>query len=371
MRRSGGWLSGVLLTVAVFVLPARADQFLVIRIVGDLDSAKLASEVGDAISAAGRVDGLVIETGANAWRRDVVWHIAEGIRQSGLPSVVFLRDREDGRFGTGALMLGVLADVCMLGADTAFLTEVDDEHAGLMPEAVDVERVDRELGGLLWVAFKRRGQEPSLSEALLGARTSLWVAPDPVSGLPTLVSESVSAEARRVIEARPDGSVRGGLSSSDLLGLGLADLEARDLRRGLSELGHQRVVLRTIEIRNEVSDARAQVLALLQEVDERIADQERALDRVARPADDRVIPQGAYRTAALRARPHLAEIARLIRRSERLFDAHPELLATPAPEGTPVGRTRERNVSDWRRVFLARRQALARLEETVRDWSRR
>ena len=371
MRRSGWWFSGVLIAWVFLVLPARGERFLVIRIVGDLDSAKLASEVGDAISAAGRVDGLVIETGADAWRRDVVWHIAEGVRQSGLPSVVFLRDRADGRFGTGALMLGVLADVCMVGADTAYRVEVDDEHAGLMPEAVDVERVDRELGGLLWVAFKRRGQEPALSEALLGVRTSLWVAPDPVSGLPTLMSEGDSADARRVLEVRPDGSVRGGLSASDLLGLGLADLEAGDLRRGMMELGYQRVILRTVEIRNEVSQARAQVLSMLREVDERIADLERSLDRVARPGDDRVVPAGAYRQAALRARPQLAEIARLIRGSERLFDAHPELLATPAPEGTPVGRTRERNVSDWRHVFLARRRALARLEETVRDWSRR
>ncbi len=371
MRRSGGWLSGVLIAFLVLVLPARGEQFVLIRIVGDLDSARLASQISDAISAAGRVDGIVIQTGANAWRRDVVWQIADALRQSGVFTIAYLRDTDDGRFGTGALMLGVLADVCVLGAETAYASSVDDERAGLMPETVDVERVDRELGGLLWVAFKRRGQDPSLSEAFLSGRASLWIAPDPVSGLPTLMGEAHGADARRVVEARPDGTVRGGLDAPDLLGLGLADLESGDLRRALFDLGYRRVVFRTVEVRNEVSQARAQVLSMLAQVDELLADQERMLDAVARPADDRVVPVGAYREAARRARPHLAEIARVIHRSERLFEAHPELLATPAPEGTPVGRTRERNVSDWRRVFLIRRQALQRLEDRVRDWSRR
>lgn len=363
--------------IAGFIAPSGAHALaeppgttLHVRIEGDLDSTRLASDFADALAGAGRLESVVLETGANAWRTDVLWRIVDGVRASGAPLIVFLHDPNDHRVGMGALVLALLGDASVLGPGTSVRVEAADDASRLTPEGVDAERIARELGGMLWVALRRRGMDPSLSDALLHARTSLWIVSD-ANALPRLAGEPASPDSPRVIELLPDGGTRGEIDASRMLSLALVDGEAPDARRALLLGGRSPTITRRITLRNELSEHRGRVLGAIARIDALLADQTRAFDEVRRPSDDRVVPASAYRRVASESTPRLREIARILRDAERVFDEHPELLSTPAPAGTPVGRTPERNVSDWRGVFLDRRRDLERLEETARDYARR
>ncbi len=347
--------------------PARV---LHVTIEGDLDSTKLATDFADLLSGPIPIRAVIIETGANAWRRDVIWHIADAVSQSQARMIVLLHDRKDGRFGMGAMLLALLADTGAIGPRTVLAIEPSDDGTDLAPPTTDWERVDREMSGLVWVALKRRGLDPAMGEVLLRGTSSLWVSDNP-AGLPEIVAEPPVGNAQRLLELRPDGTVRGGLEVADLLALGLIDAETPDARRLLRDEGLSGVTVERVRLINEVSPTRAQILRAIASLDESIADVQGLLDRVRFPPDDRVVPPSEYRKAAHQAATALAAIERLLSSTERLFDDHPELLATPAPQGTPVGRTPERNVSDWRRVFLDRRHELARLEDRARGYSRR
>ncbi len=363
------WIPTLALVLApVLATAASAQRVLHVTIEGDLDSTKLASEFVDLLIDP--PDAIVIETGANAWRRDVLWQIVDGARQSQARLIVLLHDRKDGRFGMGAMLLALLADAGAIGPRTKLAIEPTDDATGLAPPTTDWERVDREMSGLIWVSLKRRGVDPAIGEILLRGSNSLWVADNP-AGLPEIVAEPPPTDARRLLERRADGTVRGGLATADLLTLGMIDLEAGDARELLREESLSGVRVERVRLRNEVSPTREQILTAITRLDEAIADIEGHFDSVRYPPDDRVVPPSAYRRAARDAGPSLDAIRALLSQTERLFDDHPELLATPAPEGTPVGRTPEGNVSDWRRVFLDRRRELARLEDRARDYARR
>ena len=363
------WL-WILFALAIMSPAALCQRVLHVTIEGDLDSTKLATDFADALSEFGSLEAVIIETGANAWRRDVIWQIMDAMSQSQARLVVLLHDRSDGRFGMGALLLALMADSVAIGPRSSLVIEPADDASGLAPSTTDTERVDRELSGLIWVGLKRRGLDPGLGEVLLRGQSSLWVHENP-AGLPEIVAEPPGIDARRWVELRADGSIRGGLELADLLALGLVDAEVTDARKLAREEGLARLPFERVRLRNEVSPTREQILLDIHRLDEAIADVEGNLDAVRNPPDDRVIPPSAYRRAARAAGPRLEAIHALLSQTERLFQEHPELLGTPAPQGTPVGRSPERNVSDWRRVFLDRRRDLAKLDDRARDYARR
>lgn len=366
----GAAIGGMLALANVGALADPPRPTFHVRVEGDLDSSRLATEFADTLAGAGSLEAIVLEVGANAWRADVLWRMVDAVRASGAPLIVFLHDPHDHRVGMGALTLALLADASVLGPGTSLRVEESDDASPLTPAGTDAERITRELGGMLWVALRRRGMDPSLSDSLLRGRSSLWIVPDS-SGLPRLASEPATPDSPRVIELLPSGGTRGGLDAAKMLSLALVDGEAQDARRALVMLGRSATFIRKVTLRNALSEHREGVLAALDRVDGLLADQTRAFDEVRRPSDDRVVPASAYRRAAGESAERLREIARVLRDAERVLDEHPELLATPAPAGTPVGRTPERNVSDWRGVFLDRRRDLERLEEIARDFARR
>lgn len=347
------------------------QRVLHVLVDGDLDSTRLAREISGAIATAHAEHDLVLlELGANRWRRDVLWRLALAIQDAQTPVHTLLRDDRDGRVGLGAVILGALCEQVTITESTRLACESEDDLHELTPPEVDRERVDRELGGMLWVAMVRRGLPGEVSEALLSGRTALWLTATP-DGLPTLAVEPPGPRAQKVLDATPERAVVGEVAPSDLLALGLVDGEAATARLHLRRVGLPRARLSARRVQSRLDDARWSVESLLAQADAHIHDVRARFDALRYPPDDRVVPAAAWREGGRAALAELEGARAALRRAEELFDQHAELLQTEAPEGTRVGRDDRQNARDWRRAFLDRLRDIEYLEQQARRYARR
>jgi len=339
---------------------------------GDLDSRRLARRVRDALDAASSSDHIVLRLDADRWRLDVVWMIALAMRDSPAPVSVFLDDPRDARVGLGALLLAVIANRSMVSPGTRVASGPDENLRRLAPEETDWDRIEREMSGLMWVALENRGLRPEIGDLLIRGAASLWVV-DRGAGAGPIVSLEPPPErdARRIVDAAPDGAVRVEVSGALCRRLGLVDHRAGSVREALLAEGVARPRLEKTVLTSELAESRRRVFDLLAGSDRLIHRTERVFERVRRPPDDRVVPRSAYHEAARAANRLIARARRALAEAEHLFEEHPELVHLPAPEGTSVGRTRRGNASDWRWTFINRKRDLDRLADRAREYEAR
>ncbi|MCB9845789.1 MAG: hypothetical protein H6811_07395 [Phycisphaeraceae bacterium] len=347
------------------------EAILHLTIAGDLDSIALARETTDALVATTNTDMVILELDGNRWRSDVLWMLGSAIRDCSAPVVVLLRDPKDKRVGLGQLVLGLLATSCVIDPGTHVESDESGDRRSLIPEQTDMERVERELSGMVWVKLRHRGHRGELAESMLRSAGSAWIV-DPPDGPPEIVLEPpTDPSAPRFIDVRADGTVHVSIDADTLAALRLVDDCLPDARRLIAAYGPSSGRIERRELKSQLGHARDELDSVLRAADDATHGVERELDRVDHPPDDRVVPASAYREAGRAGLNRLAAARSLVEQAERLFDSHPELLRTPAPAGTPVGRTSERNTADWRLVFLDRRRTIERLEDRARRFASR
>lgn len=345
------------------------SEVLHITITGDLDSTRLALDFAQAITdRKPATDALMLELDGDRWRRDVVWMIAQSIRESGLESAVYLGDRTGKRVGMGQLVLGLIADSCSIAPNTTITLTPGDDLESLAPETTDWERVDRELAGLLWVAMRDRGLPGALGEALIKPTTSVWIVRSS-AGVPTEVffEPPATGRADRLIDARPDGSASARIDAVLARELGLVGSISKTVRTELTRLGLARARVEHITLTSGLTKARAQARTLLDRTDALTRQADARLTRLEHPIDRRVVPISVRAQQGYLALDEIDAARATLARTEAFFDEMPELLAMDAPAGTRVGRTPAGNRSDWRYAFTSRTRTLDRLADRARD----
>ena len=334
-------------------------QVLHLAIRGDLDSSKLAADTVETLREHQTVSAIVLEIDANRWRPDVVHAIARSIVDSRPPIGVLLIDPRDGRVGLGPFMLALVSDAALLDPRTRVESQADE----MLPPVggpEDLERVDRELGGWLWVALDRAGLPPAMGEAMAYRDSSLDATLD-ASGRWTLAPASPDDPAAQPFLIVADKAA-GVQASADLLrSLGLAS-SGRRPRDVLDALEVTPGRTTRIELRSELREARSRVEQLVGRVDAHRLRAQTMLDEHWDRTRNAELPEGVIREARARVLDEITIARRLLAEAEALFAEHPELVASPAPVGTPVARDQRQNTRDWRGLFLERRDDLDRLE---------
>lgn len=349
----------------------RPDRREVLHIViaGDLDTTRLALDLADAVNnRAPSTDAIVLELAGDRWRRDVLWMIAQSLRESGLDTEVFLGNSKDRSVGLGMLALGLTADRCVIAPATTLTRTPSDDRSALAPETTEWERVDRELNGLLWVAMRARHLPGELGEALLTPTTPVWVVRSS-AGLPAEIAfePPPAGRADRMIDTRPDGSASASIAADLARELGLVDAIAKSVRSDLVRSGPAPSHIERITLTSGLDEARARAADLLEQTDAIAQHADARLTRLEHPIDRRVVSIATRATQAQLALDEVAAARDRLDRVEALFDQLPELLALDAPAGTRVGRTPAANRSDWRYAMTSRAGTLRRLADRARD----
>lgn len=361
---------GCILLVLTPLAPAALRPPMVHAVVrADLDELAIADGVATLLNtAADQHELVVLELTRPGWRLDVVWALARAIRDSGAEVTVWLNPEGD-RVGEGALLLAIIADASAIAPDASLASTPADDARSLAPDSTDWEQVEREMSGLLWVALDRRGLDPALAEDLLVAGRPLWANRRGVDW--TLSGVGSGDASERFLTLHADLSHSLSARAPILHDLRLVDDLADSPRLALLEQGVNPGRLRRVVLEGNLSGARARVENLLARFDEALYEIDAAMDRVRYPIDDRVVPNTEYIAAGRTALRDLRAAAALLERAEELFARHPELILTDSSEGTPVGRTPDRNAADWRASFTNRRRDLDRLRDRAEDYARR
>lgn len=356
----------LVLALLVAQTSARADV-LHLTIRGDLDSTQLAADAVAALKAHQSASAIVIQLDGNRWRPDVVHAIAGGIIESRSPVGVLLMDRRDRRVGLGPLMLGMIAQAAVIDRQTA-ASSTEDEMLPARGSEDELARVDRELGGWLWVGLDRSGLAPALGEAIAYRDTALDATLDE-QGQWTLVpapgpgrGSEAQAGQEPFLLVNADRSAGVQADASLLRSLNLVASLGRHPRDVLQALGVPPDRLVRVEVTSGLADAADQI-------NRAVADTDAAIRRARALIDDHYdLTRGVELSESVIARSRssvLAEVSRArnrLARAETLLEQHPELLDRPAPVGTPVARTPQQNTRDWRSLFLDRRDDFERLE---------
>lgn len=346
--------------IALCICTATATaQVFHLAIRGDLDSSKLARDAAAIVRENQSAAAIVLEIDANGWRPDVVHALAREIVDSRAPIGVLLLDRRDGRIGLGALMLALVSDAAVIDPRTK-LESTPQEMLAAVGTAEQLERVNRELGGWLWVALDRAGLPPAYGEAMAYRDSSLDATLDG-SGRWTLAPASPDDPAAKPFLVVADGAAGASADAELLRTLGLAQV-GRQPRDVLDALEVRPTRTSRVEVRSELASARARVEKLVAGVDAARRDAQVLLDQHWDATRNVELPKGRIAEARARVLERIALGRRQLAEAEALFAEHPELVLAAAPVGTPVARDERQNIRDWRGLFLERRDDLDRLE---------
>lgn len=367
-------------------------KVLHLKIVGDLDNARLAKEFAGAASdlRADDVDLVVLEIGANRWRADVLAEMARSARDAGLvpPAggnagtvhrvrwIVWLNDPDDQRVGSGPLGLGVLAERCYTGSKVEVIHEPGEDVRELAPPppAVDWDQIDQDLRAAVWSRLSQRGCDLLVAAAVPTPRQVLWVTEGAtedrvgprlkvVDREPPGGSDGEGAERPRPLVMRPPGGDAGALrlrmSPQVLAGLGLVCGQARELGQILAA---EHIVARTVSRKSIVSglaDARRRMQDGLAAIDAAREKLDHSLDEAERARGQ---DAARKRSRAGSSGVGLADDAmRRLLDVEALTGEYPELMRVMPPGQTTVGTTELRLSQAWVAAFQTRRQALTDL----------
>lgn len=339
------------------------SAILHVVVTGHLESAKLGSEVVAALGESQAYELVVLELGVRRWRVDLVRMLARAVHRLEDRCVVYL----PGEVGVGALNVGLCASICAAGPEVSVVHGPGDHLEELMSlDAPELEQAERDLAGLLWMGLRRRGVEPEVSNALATLESGVWGREEDdrivLSGEPG---------GRVLIDRRADGAVSAKLDERTLVQARLVDLPGVSVTQLCTQLATGTPRIERKRFFSGLGGAEKQVTRSLEEADRLLREIEAGLDRLAKPGDDRTVPVSAFRAGGARALRELERASAALERGEAAFESYPELLRLPAPWGTPVGRTPERNVSDWRNAFLERRRRVERLKERAEDYAGR
>lgn len=339
-----------------------------VLVTGDLDSVKMATDVVDALGEGRDAELVVLELGVRRWRVDLVRTLCRGVHALGEKCAVYLPGGKP--VGVGALNIGLCAGVCCAGAGVSVEHDRGDELGELVPLTVsEREQVERDLAGLLWMGLRRRGIAPEVSGVLARLDASVWGvdAGDRI----VFSGEAPTAGGRALIEHRADGVVRAKLDESVLVRSGCVDMGGVSVAQVLLARTNGSPRPARARISSGLEGAKRDVDDALKEADRQVRGVELSLERLRRPIDDRAVSPAAFRTAGARALEVLERAEQILQQGEGVFEVYPELLRTPAPWGTSVGRTMDRNIADWRGAFLERRRRIERLRERAREYASR
>lgn len=371
-----------------------------IRLVRDLHCAKQIAEIRSAIDRAVETQrgAVVLELGFRGHRPDLLLELA-GLLASTRERLV---DAEGGRIqrpvrvyvvlesgpgeapvGGGAAALALIADDAMIRPGVRIAASKGQD----LPEPPAMVRVstnaEREaeaavsasrarVQSLLASACARRGLGVELSDVLpRPARAAWWVSPDPwQSSVSSVVFELPASEAEFAwgVLAGPAGADEQALSVSidarTVERLGLARAGSGSITQFLTSAGVNASGVERVDVRADLTSARAEVRAALERIDRDLRDVRADLRESTRSR--RTEDQWKRRRAGERTIKRLPAIEEMIEQAERALTDYPELLVETPPGATPVGQTPDRLPAEWRRILQAHRDSAADVKAQAR-----
>lgn len=349
-----------------------ARKVLHLHVRGDLDSMKLARDVADRLAAAvdDGTEVLLLELSGDRWRADAVHAIAKSMRpgptaahgrRTSLRVLAWLHDETDRRVGFGQAALAMLADECAVSPRTRLIFEGPTDLRDTAPPDTDWETVDRELGGLLYVAAKDRGADTMLAAIFPRPSGPLWAVPG-AAGSPWSITTNPGDDSRRLLvvpASEGDRPPRIEWDAAMMRRLGVATSEAGDAGQLLAAAGLRARRLVRAELASDLGEARGRVEQIIRRLDECLVLVDNDLSRASRlKGQDASRRKREAGDAALQL---IAEAERRLFEAEAVMTDYPELLAGLPPGRTPVGQDTTKHPLLWRYLFQDRRDRVAAL----------
>lgn len=349
---------------------AAARSVLHLRLMGDLDCMRLATELEGRVMRAREagVQVVVLEIGGQSWRGDVLLELMKIVRGDGLHTVAWLNDAGAGKVGAGQAALGLSAEKCYLGPKMEIVAEARYDLRGLAPEATVWEQVETDTQGMVWAGLRARGCDGLLAAGLPSARERLWAVLDRPAGAGARVErvtaeEPSAGESHRSVALTSGAAERGGLAlkidGAMAVSLGLVCGTARQIGEIMAAEGISPRPMTRDELRSGLGEARRDLERDLSAVD-------MVKERADKALDDAERYRGfdAARKKQRAGRQTIGPVMEAIERMgkiERLTAEYPELLRGAPPGQTTVELTPARLSAAWFAAFQDRRDALEAL----------
>lgn len=380
---------------------ARPVRLHHINVQGDLDNLAIARELLEQFSAAQQqieraargtpgVEGMVIlQLDAHRWRADVIDSVIDAILGRRVRVVALLADHTDRRIGAGTLAIGLACDEVYIDPVTTFQSLPHDNASELAPQGSDTSERDDRLSRRLRPLIARRAADPLVGEAILGARTPLWLAEDE-SGVPRLTpappepsldpstsqvspanparaTKRVSAPLAVVVREPLGPGYRTTLAASSLLRLGVVSGVADTVGRVLASDRASASSITRSRVSNRLDAAARDVRLRLVAVDAELDAAEGALRKP--PAYTSRTQSDASRSArALRRAANLvAGVRQKFADVNAKIAEFPELLQTRPPGPGDVVAPPDKWATQWRTQLKKRHDRCERLESRVRQ----
>lgn len=344
-----------------------------VRVTGDLETRKLATDVTAELSRANQDKAglIVLELESERAREDLVWEVGRAVHESPVPVAVFLHNGPGGRVGPGALEIGIMANSCFVGPRTVVRMSAADDVKWTAPADVNWERTVRELSGAVWAGLSQRGADPSLAEVLVSPEKSRWCGAGE-SGKPWMLSASQpigpGARSRQIVFAGGAGYERLEIDAGTLGELGAARTGASNLGQVMSAMGRGAASRSTRTITGGLGEARAKVNGAFDDAKVSAQRVTELLD-VKRRIKGRTITPSDYREAGQQALAELDRAGAGLASAEALMATYPELLREPP---SPVAPAKKTKAADPVVVKLTEsRKELDKLRSRAREYQSR
>lgn len=339
--------------------PAKARWWLV-RVEGDLETARQGEELGAALAEAASKEArlVVLELTGRRARPDVLRDCIRAVRGSEAAVAVFLDGGSQRAAGAAQAALGLAASSSWMGESAAVVWVDDGPLRELAYPRPRWELIESDLCRLLDPELGRGVACPVL-RSMLWPEGASWLVGDVRAGRIEITAPGSESAAVRLAAA--DGSVR--ISAGEAVRIGLVSGLAPSAARAAAEEGGQAAPAATRTIASGLGAARRDAEAILEETDQSL-DAIRKLLELPDPARGSVA-KDQYRKAGREAGARLDAVEGRLAELEGLFERWPELLAMAAPGQTRVGARATSHAAKWRSAVQSRRDRHVKLKATA------
>lgn len=333
-----------------------------IRVVGDLDSARLLAAFEEACRGARNAgsDVVVVECAGRKWRSDVLLGMAKAMKPDGWNGKVLMLvpASGDGAASMAMVSLGLCVDACFVASRAKITHGESDELATLLPEDFDKDSCERDLRGLAWTAMQSRGGEALLTSIVPRPSCALYLGAG-TDGRPRALPEPAPDGAKEPLIRPVSGGEQLAIDAQTAERIGLITGQARSPSEVLSRSMIRAKKSHRFEVVSELARAKERMERELKVVDEAKRKAKGAIDSVYSLRALDAVPR--QRRVGVEQKPLLESAARQLESIEKLAIEYPELLKTVPPGTTEIGQDARSISHAWKNYFQSRRTELESL----------